>query len=87
LVRVVTRRFGVQERMTHQIAGELDRLMPPIRSVRRFGDHLLLRCRVEGLALRWDGQLGRPRDRPDRRDLQDPVQARGPRPEQRGVPA
>ena len=29
LVRVLTRRFGVQERMTHQIADELDRLMAP----------------------------------------------------------
>jgi GTP cyclohydrolase IA len=29
LVRVVTRRFGVQERMTHQIADELDRMMEP----------------------------------------------------------
>jgi GTP cyclohydrolase I len=29
LVRVVTRRFGVQERMTYQIADELDRLMAP----------------------------------------------------------
>ena len=29
LVRVVTRRFGVQERMTHQIADELDRMMQP----------------------------------------------------------
>jgi GTP cyclohydrolase I len=28
-VRVLTRRFGVQERMTHQIADELDRLMAP----------------------------------------------------------
>jgi GTP cyclohydrolase I len=26
---VLTRRFGVQERMTHQIADELDRLMAP----------------------------------------------------------
>jgi GTP cyclohydrolase IA len=29
LVRVLTRRFGVQERMTHQIADELERLMAP----------------------------------------------------------
>ena len=29
LVRVVTRRFGVQERMTFQIADELDRMMDP----------------------------------------------------------
>src|SRR5215210_120404 len=29
LVRVLTQRFGVQERMTHQIADELDRLMAP----------------------------------------------------------
>jgi GTP cyclohydrolase IA len=29
LVRVVTRRFGVQERMTYQIADELDRMMAP----------------------------------------------------------
>ncbi len=29
LVRVLTRRFGVQERMTHEIAAELDRLMAP----------------------------------------------------------
>jgi GTP cyclohydrolase IA len=29
LVRVLTRRFGVQERMTHEIADELDRLMAP----------------------------------------------------------
>jgi GTP cyclohydrolase I len=29
LVRVVTRRFGVQERMTFQIADELDRMMAP----------------------------------------------------------
>ena len=29
LVRVVTRRFGVQERMTHQIADELERMMDP----------------------------------------------------------
>jgi GTP cyclohydrolase I len=29
LVRVLTRRFGVQERITHQIADELDRLMAP----------------------------------------------------------
>jgi GTP cyclohydrolase I len=29
LVRVVTRRFGVQERMTFQIADELDRMMNP----------------------------------------------------------
>src|SRR3954451_14498443 len=29
LVRVLTRRFGVQERMTHGIADELDRLMAP----------------------------------------------------------
>jgi GTP cyclohydrolase IA len=29
LVRVVTRRFGVQERMTHQVADELDRMMEP----------------------------------------------------------
>jgi GTP cyclohydrolase I len=29
LVRVVTRRFGVQERMTYQIADELDRMMTP----------------------------------------------------------
>jgi GTP cyclohydrolase IA len=29
LVRVVTRRFGVQERMTFQIADELDRMMTP----------------------------------------------------------
>jgi GTP cyclohydrolase I len=29
LVRVLTRRFGVQERMTHQIADELDRLIEP----------------------------------------------------------
>jgi GTP cyclohydrolase I len=29
LVRVLTKRFGVQERMTHQIADELDRLMAP----------------------------------------------------------
>src|SRR4051812_34087494 len=29
LVRVLTRRFGVQERMTHQIADELNRLMAP----------------------------------------------------------
>jgi GTP cyclohydrolase I len=29
LVRVLTRRFGVQERMTHEIADELDRLMTP----------------------------------------------------------
>jgi GTP cyclohydrolase I len=29
LVRVVTRRFGVQERMTHQIADELERMMEP----------------------------------------------------------
>ncbi|NJD28272.1 MAG: GTP cyclohydrolase I FolE [Chloroflexi bacterium] len=29
LVRVLTRRFGVQERMTHQIADELDRLVAP----------------------------------------------------------
>ena len=29
LVRVVTRRFGVQERMTFQIAEELDRMMAP----------------------------------------------------------
>lgn len=29
LVRVVTRRFGVQERMTHEIADELVRLMEP----------------------------------------------------------
>jgi len=29
LVRVVTRRFGVQERMTYQICDELDRMMEP----------------------------------------------------------
>ena len=29
LVRVVTRRFGVQERMTYQICDELDRMMAP----------------------------------------------------------
>jgi GTP cyclohydrolase I len=29
LVRVITRRFGVQERMTYQICDELDRLMAP----------------------------------------------------------
>jgi GTP cyclohydrolase IA len=29
LVRVLTRRFGVQERMTHQIADELERLLAP----------------------------------------------------------
>ncbi len=29
LVRVLTRRFGVQERMTHQIADELERMMEP----------------------------------------------------------
>lgn len=29
LVRVVTRRFGVQERMTHQIADELERMLEP----------------------------------------------------------
>jgi GTP cyclohydrolase I len=29
LVRVVTRRFGVQERMTYQVADELDRMMAP----------------------------------------------------------
>lgn len=29
LVRVVTRRFGVQERMTYQICDELDRMMQP----------------------------------------------------------
>ncbi|MHB8400230.1 MAG: GTP cyclohydrolase I [Candidatus Limnocylindrales bacterium] len=29
LVRVVTRRFGVQEQMTHQIADELTRMMEP----------------------------------------------------------
>ncbi len=29
LVRVVTRRFGVQERMTHEIADELSRMMEP----------------------------------------------------------
>ena len=29
LVRVLTRRFGVQERMTHEIADELERLMAP----------------------------------------------------------
>src|SRR3954470_24123898 len=29
LVRVITRRFGVQERMTFQIADELDRMMNP----------------------------------------------------------
>ncbi len=29
LVRVVTRRFGVQERMTYQIGDELDRMMAP----------------------------------------------------------
>ncbi len=29
LVRVLTRRFGVQERMTHQIADELERLIAP----------------------------------------------------------
>jgi len=29
LVRVITRRFGVQERMTHQVADELDRMMEP----------------------------------------------------------
>ena len=29
LVRVVTRRFGVQEEMTHEIADELTRMMEP----------------------------------------------------------
>jgi GTP cyclohydrolase I len=29
LVRVITRRFGVQERMTYQICAELDRMMEP----------------------------------------------------------
>ena len=29
LVRVLTRRFGVQERMTHQIADELERMIEP----------------------------------------------------------
>jgi GTP cyclohydrolase I len=29
LVRVLTRRFGVQERMTHQIADELERMLAP----------------------------------------------------------
>jgi GTP cyclohydrolase I len=29
LVRVITRRFGLQERMTHQIADELERMMAP----------------------------------------------------------
>ena len=29
LVRVITRRFGVQERMTYQIGEELDRMMEP----------------------------------------------------------
>ena len=29
LVRVLTRRFGVQERMTHQLADELDRMIEP----------------------------------------------------------
>ena len=29
LVRVVTRRFGVQERMTHEIADQLVRMMEP----------------------------------------------------------
>ncbi len=29
LVRVITRRFGLQERMTYQIADELDRMMAP----------------------------------------------------------
>jgi riboflavin biosynthesis pyrimidine reductase len=50
-------------------------------SVRRSGDHLFLRYRIDGRAQHRDGQLDEPRERSNGRDRHDPVPARRRRPE------